>query len=181
MTSSIEWLKKNLFNGWVNSIISIVCLLLIVKFGYGLIEWLVIDSVWNGTSQTCRQAEGACLVFLKEKFTFILFGFFPREILWRPIFCVLLFCTLLFATTQQRFWGKKLVYSWLISFFIFALLMKGGVFGFQAVDSEQWGGLPLTLMLATVGLIFSYPLGIFLALGRRSEMPIIKSFEFIPI
>ena len=181
MINSMNWLKKNLFNGWFNSALTVVCLYIVVKFGGGLIQWLFIDSVWEGTSQTCRQADGACLVFIKEKFLFLLFGFYPREFIWRPVTAVLLFCLLLFLSMNKKFWSKKLIYGWLISFVIMAILLRGGVFGLTQVDSEKWGGLPLTLILATVGLIFSYPLGIFLALGRRSKMPIIKTFSVIYI
>ncbi|MFZ8933066.1 MAG: amino acid ABC transporter permease [Bacteriovoracaceae bacterium] len=181
MSNSIDWFKKNLFNGWLNSVLTVVCFYLVIKFGAGVIQWLFIDSVWEGTSQTCRQADGACLVFIKEKFLFILFGFYPREIIWRPITGVFIFCLLLFLTMNRKFWSKKLIYGWFLSFIVMAILLKGGVLGFVPVDSDKWGGLPLTLILATVGLIFSYPLGILLALGRRSEMPIIKSFSVIYI
>jgi general L-amino acid transport system permease protein len=54
------------------------------------------------------------------------------------------------------------------------LLMKGGMFGLSSVESTQWGGLPLTLLLAVFGLTAAYPLGVILALGRRSKMRGVK-------
>ena len=62
-----------------------------------------------------------------------------------------------------------------------SLLMKGGLFGLTPVESTQWGGLPLTLLLSVFGLTAAYPLGVVLALGRQSKMPAIKTICIIYI
>jgi general L-amino acid transport system permease protein len=60
-------------------------------------------------------------------------------------------------------------------------LMRGGIFGLTPVESDQWGGLPLTLMLSVFGMVAAYPLGILLALGRRSKMPAIRTLSILYI
>tara|TARA_R110002072_G_scaffold64203_3_gene159410 strand:+ start:20682 stop:21743 length:1062 start_codon:yes stop_codon:yes gene_type:complete len=170
-----QWLKKNLFSTPMNSVVSIILITILFKVSVPFIQWLLIDSVWSGTAADCRQAEGACLAFIREKSTFILFGFYPRELLWRPITTVLLFIAMVWYSKEPKRWNSRLLWRWVKFLLLAALLMRGGMFGFEAVEIEKWGGLPLTLMLAFFGIIFSYPMGILLALGRRSHMPIIKS------
>jgi general L-amino acid transport system permease protein len=81
---------------------------------------------------------------------------------------------LLFYSRDRNHWKKPLGYAWIIGLFTMGLLMKGGIFGLPSVESTQWGGLPLTLLLAVFGLTAAYPLGVILALGRRSKMPGVK-------
>lgn len=172
--STKYWLKENLFNGPINSLISLIIIGLVIWLGIPLFKWFFINSVWNGTADTCREASGACLAFIREKFRFILFGFYPKAEVWRPALSVFLFCTMLFYSRDRSRWSHRLVFRWIGLGILFVILIRGGVFGFSYIDSSQWGGLPLTLMLATFGLLFSYPMGIILALGRRSNMPFIK-------
>jgi len=169
------WLKKNLFSTPLNSMVSLLLIGIIFKILDPLFQWLVIDSIWEGTAQTCRQGNGACLVFIKEKFVFILFGFYPRELLWRPITAIVLFVGLSWWSKEPNRWSKRLAWRWVKFFILAGFLMKGGLFGFEGVPVDKWGGLPLTLLLASVGLIFSYPIGIILALGRTGNLPLIKS------
>jgi general L-amino acid transport system permease protein len=82
---------------------------------------------------------------------------------------------LLFYSKNRDHWNKSLGYIWIAGLFIMGILMRGGLFGLTGVESDQWGGLPLTLMLSVFGMFAAYPLGILLALGRRSKMPAIKT------
>jgi general L-amino acid transport system permease protein len=82
---------------------------------------------------------------------------------------------LLFYSRNRNHWKKPLAYAWIIGLFTMGLLMKGGLFGLKPVESTQWGGLPLTLLLAVFGLTAAYPLGVILALGRRSKMRGVKA------
>jgi general L-amino acid transport system permease protein len=88
---------------------------------------------------------------------------------------MILLISLLLYSKNRNHWHKNLGYLWVCSLCVMAILMKGGLFGLIPVESDQWGGLPLTLMLSFFGMFAAYPLGIFLALGRRSRMPIIKT------
>ncbi|MCW9049424.1 MAG: amino acid ABC transporter permease, partial [Deltaproteobacteria bacterium] len=72
-------------------------------------------------------------------------------------------------------WKKSLSWIWAASLIVMGTLMYGGIFGMPVVETSQWSGLPLTLMLSFFGMVAAYPLGVMLALGRRSKMPAIKT------
>jgi len=170
----IGWVKNNLFNGVLNSILTVVTLFFLWKVVPPLFRWAFIDSAWHTTGQACRQAAGACWSVISMNYRFILFGFFPYEQQWRPFLAMMILFGLLFYSRDRTHWKKPLAYAWIIGLFTMGLLMKGGIFGLSSVESTQWGGLPLTLLLAVFGLTAAYPLGVILALGRRSKMPGVK-------
>jgi general L-amino acid transport system permease protein len=82
---------------------------------------------------------------------------------------------LLFYSKNRDHWNKSLGYIWIAGLLTMGILMRGGLFGLTPVESDQWGGLPLTLMLSFFGVFAAYPLGVLLALGRRSKMPAVKT------
>jgi len=170
----IGWVKNNLFNGVFNSILTIVTLFFLWKAVPPLFRWAFIDSAWRTTGQACRQAAGACWSIISMNYRFILFGFYPYDQQWRPFLAIMILFGLLFYSRDRNHWKKPLGYAWIIGLFTMGLLMKGGLFELKPVESTQWGGLPLTLLLAVFGLTAAYPLGVILALGRRSKMPGVK-------
>ena len=170
------WLKKNLFNTPTNSIISIFAFALVWKLSVFILNYMVIGAVWSGSAKTCRELGGFCYPFLFEKARFIIFGFYPSEELWRPsLAMVQLFATLFYIKEPSRFGLKTFIYL-TVSFLIFFWLIGGGL-GLSAVTNDKWGGLPLTVMLAFIGILFSYPFGILLALARRSDLKILKTLS----
>ncbi|MDP2968173.1 MAG: amino acid ABC transporter permease [Deltaproteobacteria bacterium] len=171
----IGWVKNNLFNGVFNSILTVVTLFLLWKVVPPFFRWAFIDSAWHTTGQACRQAAGACWSVISMNYRFILFGFYPYEEQWRPFLAMMILFGLLFYSRDRNHWKKPLAYAWIIGLFTMGLLMKGGIFGLSSVESTQWGGLPLTLLLAVFGLTAAYPLGVILALGRRSKMHGVKA------
>jgi len=171
----IGWIKGNLFNGWFNSIITIVILYFLWKIVPAFIRWAFIDSLWISTGAQCHEAGGACWSIIPANIRFILFGFFPYESQWRPLVAMILLVSLLYYSQNRNHWKKSLAYAWIIGLFIMGLLMKGGLFGLAPVESSQWGGLPLTLLLSVFGLTAAYPLGVVLALGRQSSLPAIRT------
>ena len=170
----VGWIRANLFNGWFNSLLTIITLYFLWLVVPPLIRWAFIDSVWNTTGAVCRNADGACWSIIATNFRFILFGFFPYDQQWRPLVAMLLLFGLLFYSRDRNHWTKYLGYSWIAGLVVMGFLMKGGLFGFPSVESTQWGGLPLTLLLSVFGLTAAYPLGVILALGRQSKMPAIR-------
>ncbi len=170
----IGWIRNNLFNGVLNSILTLVTLFFLWKVLPPLLRWAFIDSAWHTTGQACRQAAGACWSIISMNYRFILFGFYPYEQQWRPFLAMMILFGLLFYSRNRNHWKKPLGYAWIIGLFTMGLLMKGGLFGLKPVESTQWGGLPLTLLLAVFGLTAAYPLGVILALGRRSKMRGVK-------
>jgi general L-amino acid transport system permease protein len=177
----IGWARANLFNGWLNSLLTIVTLYFLWIVVPPLIRWAFIDSVWNTSGAVCRDADGACWSIIATNFRFILFGFFPYDQQWRPLIAILILCALLFYSRNRNHWSKHLLYAWIIGLAVMGLLMRGGLFGLSSVETTQWGGLPLTLLLSVFGLTIAYPLGVILALGRQSKMPTIKWMSIIYI
>jgi general L-amino acid transport system permease protein len=144
------------------------------------VQWGIREAIWtvpgNDTS-ACRAARGvgACWAVIPEKCRFILFGTYPYDEQWRPALATLVFIALFYVSSLRFFWRRELVLIWAAALSLIGLLMWGGVFGLTFVAQDRWGGLPVTLVLATFGLAFGFPLGILVALGRRSKMPAIRS------
>jgi general L-amino acid transport system permease protein len=102
-------------------------------------------------------------------------GFFPEGQEWRPILAMLLLLGLVIYYKEKSHWNKPLAWAWPIGLIVMGTLMYGGIFGMPVVETSQWSGFPLTMMLSFFGMVVAYPLGVLLALGRRSKMPAIKS------
>jgi general L-amino acid transport system permease protein len=170
----IGWVRNNLFNGALNSVLTLITLFLLWKTVPPLFRWAFLESAWYSTGQACREAAGACWSIVSVNYRFILFGFYPYEEQWRPFLAMIILMGLLFYSRDRSHWRKSLAYAWVIGLVAMGLLMKGGLFGLASVESTKWGGLPLTLLLAVFGLTAAYPLGVILALGRRSKMRGIK-------
>ena len=171
----IGWIRTNLFKGWLNSILTLITLYFLWTIVPPLIRWAFIDSLWLSSGAQCQQIDGACWSIIPANIRFIAFGFFPYDQQWRPFVAMVLLIALLFYSRNRNHWKKHLVYGWILGLGLMGLLMKGGIFGLTPVESAQWGGLPLTLLLSVFGLTAAYPLGVILALGRRSKMPVVKT------
>ena len=176
----VGWLRANLFSSWINTAVTLVVLYLVVRWTIGFVDWAFVNAVWSvedNQTQVCRDLKGtgACWAVIGEKHRFILFGTYPFEEHWRPALCILLFIGLYIVSAMRRFWRKELALVWIGVLTLIGVLMWGGVFGLPYVPQERWGGLPITLILATFGLAFAFPLAIMVALGRRSSLPAIKA------
>ena len=170
----IGWLKENLFNGIFNSILTLVVLAFLLKFLPPFIQWAFIKASWFTAPDVCKQCDGACWSVVFKNLRFVIFGFYPHELHWRPFTAMMILFVLLFFSNNRKFWTKKLAYGWLAGLVAMGILMKGGILGLTPVDSMKWGGLPLTLLFSVFGLTAAYPLGVMLALGRGSKMPLIR-------
>jgi len=183
-TGLIAWLRANLFSGWLSTAVTLLLGYLIVRAVIGIVDWAFINAIWSvplsptGVAQTqvCRdlQGAGACWAVVTEKHRFMLFGTYPYEQHWRPAIVCLLFIGLYIVSAMRRFWNWTLIPIWAVTLTAIGILMWGGVLGLPYVPQERWGGLPITLILATFGLAFAFPLSIVVALGRRSNLPAIK-------
>ncbi len=171
----LGWLRANLFNSWLNSLVTLLALWLLIETVPPVLDWLLFSAVWGDVAPSvCKGADGACWAFIREKYRLILFGRFPFEAQWRPLLAVILVLGLVGVSTNRRFWTKWLGLAWLIGMGVYLWLLGGGL-GLEPVRTDLWGGLPLTLLLAIVGIIVAFPVSLLLALGRRSDMPIIKA------
>ncbi|MFN2645641.1 MAG: ABC transporter permease subunit, partial [Burkholderiales bacterium] len=144
-------------------------------------QWALIDAVWRPDANACRAAHGACWGFIVEKHRFILFGTYPYAEQWRAGFATALLLLLWGVSAVRACWRLWLAALWAAGLVAIAVLMWGGVLGLAYVENERWGGLILTLLLSTIGLAAAFPLSILLALGRRSQMPVIRALSIVYI
>jgi general L-amino acid transport system permease protein len=161
--------RDGLFGTWFNAAVTILTVALLVWTVPPLLRWTVFDATWSGTSADCAARDGACWAFVAAKFRFLLFALYPPELHWRPALVILLLLALLGATAMPRFWRRELLFAWPAVIVLCWLLMAGALFG-TPVSSNQWGGLPVTLLVWTVCFAASLPLAVLLALARRSHM-----------
>lgn len=177
----IGWIRANLFDGPFNSILTILIIFLIYKAAPAFIQWALLNGTWWSDGATCREAGGACWSVVTKNLRFILFGFYPYEQQWRPALAIVMLLGFLMYSRDRRRWNKRLIYIWPIGLATMGILMRGGVFGLSEVDTEQWSGISLTLLLSIFGLTAAYPLGVILALGRQSKLPAIKTLSVLYI
>lgn len=181
------WVRKNLIASAGDTILTIVGIALVVMILPQIINWAFIDAVWTGPNRTvCATVaqggiqpdgwSGACWAFVNAKFGQIMFGTYPVEERWRPILAGILLVVLLVPMLIPSVPRKGLNVLLLIVVFpiVSFFLLVGGAFGLEHVETARWGGLLVTLSLSFVAIVVSLPLGIVLALGRRSRMPVVK-------
>ena len=170
----IGWIRENLFSSPLNTILTIIIASILWFSVIPFLQWAFIDACWLPDAN-CKETNGACWSIITSNYKVILFGFYPQNILWRPITAIIMLVSLLVVSRNRNWWNAYLGYSWLAGLIIMGILLKGGIFGLESVDIEQWGGIILTLLLSVFGLTAAYPLGILLSLGRQSKMPVIKT------
>jgi general L-amino acid transport system permease protein len=147
------------------------------------LRWALVDATWApATPERCLQAGGACWAFLQAKLRLILFGRFPPDESWRPALATLLLLAAFGLSGTWRLWRRprwriEISMVWVVTVAAWFSLMGGGAAGLVNVDSERWGGLPLTLMLASLGIAVAFLLGVLLALGRRSTLPVVRALS----
>ncbi|MBL8837488.1 MAG: amino acid ABC transporter permease [Alphaproteobacteria bacterium] len=179
LSRALLWARANLFSSWLNSVLTLVLAYFLAKGLISFVSWAFIDAIWSLPTQDTRpcrdaRAESACWALIGERNRFILFGTYPFEEQWRAALAVGVFLALYGLSTVRAFWNFRLVVIWTVGLAAIGVLMWGGVFGLAYVEQEKWGGLPLTLILATFGIAFAFPLSILVALGRRSAMPAVR-------
>jgi general L-amino acid transport system permease protein len=171
------WLRRHFFDSAANSFLTLLVLALLLFALPPLFNWAVLHAVLQADNAACRAAAGvgACWGVVAEKGRLILFGRYPYEEQWRPLISSALLVLLLVVSCLRFFWRPTLVLAWVVVFTVFYGLMKGDVAGLTPVDTDRWGGLPLTLLLSSVSLVVAFPLAILLALGRQSQLPAIRT------
>ena len=170
------WLRAHLLSSPANVLLTVILVWLMLMAVPAVIQWAFVNaSLHANNAQECHAAAGACWAFIVEKHRLILFGTYPYDEQWRPLLATLVLVAVIVMSGMRRFWNCRLALVWTIGLLAVAVLMWGGVLGLTHVEDERWGGLPLTLILATFGIAFAFPIGVLLALGRRSKMPAIKA------
>lgn len=183
------WVRTNLFSSPFNIAISLSMLLLLAWALPPLIRWLFIDAVWTGANrEACLpkngEAVGACWAFVNAKLAQFTFGSYPADQRWRPsLVMIVFFVGLAWVAIPRMPWRRQAVWLMLTAFPVATFWLLYGGLGLPIVETSNWGGLLVTLVVAITGIVASLPLGILLALGRRSKLPFIKivSVVFIEV
>ncbi|MCV0437454.1 MAG: amino acid ABC transporter permease [Hydrogenophaga sp.] len=177
----IQGLRTALFGTGVSSALTVLMVGLVVWWGSYFFQWALLKAVFLGGADAltqCRAVEGdgACWAVVSEKWRLIIFGLYPYDEQWRPAVASVLTVLLLAVSAVPRFQRRALVVAWVVVGSLIAALMWGGVAGLSSVPSDSWGGLPVTLFLSAFGLTCGFPLGVLLALARRSQSyPAVKA------
>jgi general L-amino acid transport system permease protein len=179
--------RWNMFSGWRNIAMTVVGLSLIWLLLWPAVKFLLIDAVWDGSSRADCLAEtvgrevGACWPFIAAKLSQLVYGFYPESERWRVDLTFGLGGALLLPLLIPR-----IPYKGANAFLFFGIfpvvaffLLVGDVFGLSHVETRSWGGLLVTLVVAVTGIVLSLPLGILLALARRSELAVLRSAAVI--
>jgi|SRR4051812_3461037 general L-amino acid transport system permease protein len=185
---AIGWLRANLLSTPFNIALTVICVLLLLWIIPDVITYLFIDAAWTGTDRdacintAARPEVGACWPFVWERLPYFIYGSYPIPERWRvDIFFMLLAVGvgwMLWLHAPRRDLGA--IYFFLVLPILSFILLHGAPWlGLYHVDTSLWGGALVTIVVATVGIVFSLPLGILLALGRRSRMPTVKTVSVI--
>ena len=181
---AVAWSKKNLFDGWFNTILTLGAVAFLLWLIPPLVEWGIVNATLEPTIEGCKAVGGACWGFVNANLRLILFGTYPFDEQWRPLLAMILLMGIICGSLGAvKYPGlrKAIIPMWVIGVPIIAILMWGGMFGLTYVQNSYWGGLPLTLILSAIGVIFAFPFGLLLALGRQSHMPAIKTVSVVYI
>ncbi|MBX9829690.1 MAG: amino acid ABC transporter permease [Xanthobacteraceae bacterium] len=184
----VGWLKDNLFSGPLNIALTVASVLLIVWIVPPLVKFLIIDAIWDGASRVdClprpeHPEVGACWAFVIDRINFFTYGFYPVEERWRvdAFFALLAFGIGWMAWLDAPRRDIGALYFFIVMPVASIVLLLGfPQIGLPRVSTTQWGGVLVTIVVAAVGIVASLPLGIVLALGRRSRMPAVRLFSVL--
>ncbi|HEX8663355.1 MAG TPA: amino acid ABC transporter permease [Beijerinckiaceae bacterium] len=184
----LAWIRENLFSGPVNTILTLIALYLIYILVPPILRFLFIDAVWTGANRdACRpevlkQPVGACWAYVANKINYFVYGSYPAAERWRVDLFFLLLAVgvgwMLWLGAPKRTLGAIYFFA-VFPILAFILLTGSGWLGLAPVPTAFWGGILVTIVVSTVGIVFALPLGVVLALGRRSKLPVIRMFSVI--
>ncbi len=184
---TLAWLHQKLFGSVLNTIATLLSAVILAALIWPAIRFMFIDAVWDGSSrvdcleETVKRPVGACWPFIAAKFAQFMYGFYPADQVWRVNLTYAIGLALLVPLLIPRVPWKTL--NALLFFGVFPVLafylLVGGRLGLVHVETRLWGGLLVTLVITFVGIIGALPLGIVLALGRRSSLPLVRWFCII--
>ena len=177
----VKWVRENMLAGPGSALFTVAGLLFILWVTPGLVRYLLIDAVWSSPDgAACRApGAGACWSFIARKLDFFLYASYPREMVWRVNLCMamggVLTVWLLWPGAPRKGLGALLFF---VVYPVVSLLLLHGsdALGLPKAPTDLWGGMFLSMIVATVGIVFSLPGGVLLALGRRSRLPVVRFF-----
>jgi len=186
----IGWLRHNLFSSWFDAALTILAIGLLLYVVPPIVSWVFLNADWSFLPSVLAGEKapqfadcttgGACWIFVRARFGQFIFGFYPEAERWRVILTFIMLVVSVWGLLAERVKNKK-PFAWFffaIFPFLAFFLLHGGI-GLETVSTSKWGGLMLTLIIAGIGILFSLPIGILLALGRRSQLPIVHLLSVV--
>jgi len=172
----LDSLNKNINSNWFNAVLSLLIIFVLIQNIPPLLNWLFFDANFVGETKEECTGSGACWIFVKIWFPRFIYGLYPNAEIWR----INLTFLMLIALVISGFFVPSKIKKYIIIFLLFVFpfiainLISGGNFGLEWVETTAWGGLSLTFIISIFALLFCFPVGMFLALGRRSSAPVIR-------
>lgn len=167
-------LRQDYFSTPVQTVLTVICLALILWALWFLVNWALLRAVFFGTGADCLKAEGACWAVITNRYRLIFFGLYPYEEQWRSaIACLAILATVVLSCVPWFWSALRLPVLWILGYGTFYGMMRGGFAGMPVVLETQWGGLALTVFVFSSTVLIGMPLAIVLALLRRSRLPVI--------
>ena len=183
-TKVVLWMKDNLFSSSSNTVLTFVALYLIYLLLPPILNWTIFDANFdlNADNQSCGR-EGACWAFINANLKMFVYGFYPQEELWRvnTMFGIIVALVAFGAFIKKSQYRAHYIIGAFLIYPVVAFILLYGGLGLEIVETDKWGGLTLTIVVAAVGIIASFPLGILFALGRQSKMHIVKFVSVVYI
>lgn len=189
-SGAIGWIRENLFSTPLNIALTFVSIALIVWVVPPLIQYMFINAVWTGADRDAclvsveHPVIGACWAFVRERFAYFIYGFYPISERWRvdAFFAMLVVGIVWLAWLRAPRRDIGAAYFFVVMPVVSYILLSGWpLIGLSKIETSFWGGLLVTIVVAAVGIVVSLPIGILLALGRRSPMPAVRLFSVIVI
>lgn len=178
----VGWMHKNLFRNKLDSAMTLVMLYVIYQLVVALIDWVWLDAVFFANSvDECRvKGSGACWAFISVRFEQFIYGFYPDDQRWRVHLVALFLLIALLPMVFDRLPGRKYLFAFGLAYPLVAYhVLVGGYFGLDEVSTKLFGGFMLTMIVGMTGIIFSLPIGVVLALARRSDMMFISVMSVV--
>jgi general L-amino acid transport system permease protein len=185
---AIGWVREHLLSSPLNVVLTILSILFLYWLIPPLLSFLIFDATWTGSDRTAcivtpeRPRAGACWAFVIERINFFIYGFYPINERWRvDVFFGLLAIGIIWLLAR---WAPNkraaAIYFFIVLPILSVIFLLGfAPLGLSYVPTSLWGGILVTVVVSAVGIVFSLPLGVILALGRRSRLPIIRMFSVI--
>ena len=180
-SGAIGWARNNLFSSPLNIVLTVLSAWFLWTMIPPLLTWGLFDAVWQASSRKdcwaqMDVAEGAaCWAFIADRLQVFIYGFYPEGERWRVNLSFVLFVIAVVYALYDRMPARRYGLWYCVAFpFIVGWLLFGGLFGLVAVETNDFGGIMLTMVLGVTAIAFSLPIGIVLALGRRSTMPVLR-------
>ena len=172
----VAWIRINLFGNWITGLMTLLVGAVLVWAVPQILGWAVFRAAWLPDYDACRvDGVGACWGVVAEKYRIIVLGRYPFEEQWRPVLATALLLFMLVGSCTRAFWKAWVLPAWIAALVVYFVLMFGNVLGMEKVETDRWGGLPLTILLASLSMMLAFPIAMVVALGRRSAMPAIRT------